>query len=95
MPIDPDAFLLTVFGVTVVGCLTKVVLAFVNRKSARALSPTDVLARLERIEHTVEATAVEVERLGEGLRFLTRLSSEAPPQAVEAPRAPLRVTTPR
>ena len=33
-------------------------------------------ARLDRIEHAVEAIAIEVERMGEGQRFVTRLLSE-------------------
>jgi len=34
-------------------------------------------ARLERLEHGVEAIAIEVERISEGQRFVTRLLSEA------------------
>jgi hypothetical protein len=33
-------------------------------------------ARLERLEHGVEAIAIEVERISEGQRFVTRLLSE-------------------
>ena len=33
-------------------------------------------ARLERIEHAVEAIAVEVERISEGQRFTTKLLAE-------------------
>ena len=33
-------------------------------------------ARLERIEHTVEATAIEIERIAEAQRFLTKTLSE-------------------
>lgn len=33
-------------------------------------------ARLDRIEHAVEAIAVEVERISEGQRFTTKLLSE-------------------
>ena len=40
--------------------------------------------RLERIEHAVEAMALEVERISEGQRFVTRLLAER-----EAPRAML------
>jgi hypothetical protein len=38
--------------------------------------PRDISDRLMRMEHSVEATAVEVERIGEGQRFLTRLFTE-------------------
>lgn len=43
---------------------------------ARAAIPAETSARLERIEQAVEAIAVEVERVSEGQRFVTRLMSE-------------------
>jgi hypothetical protein len=36
----------------------------------------ELMARISRIEQTVEATAVEIERISEGQRFTTRLLSE-------------------
>lgn len=39
--------------------------------------PPETAGRLERIEQAVEAIAVEVERVSEGQRFVTRLMSEA------------------
>jgi hypothetical protein len=38
--------------------------------------PRELADRLSRMEQAVEATAVEVERIGEGQRFLTRLFTE-------------------
>ena len=38
--------------------------------------PSDVSDRIERIEHAVEAIAIEVERVSEGQRFTTKLLSE-------------------
>jgi hypothetical protein len=48
------------------------------RRSAAAVTsfPRDLADRLSRMEQAVEATAVEVERIGEGQRFLTRLFTE-------------------
>jgi len=48
------------------------------RKSAAVVTsfPKEITDRLSRMEHAVEATAVEVERIGEGQRFLTRLFTE-------------------
>ena len=37
----------------------------------------DVTYRLERIEHAIEAMAIEVERITEGQRFTTKLLSES------------------
>jgi hypothetical protein len=53
--------------------------ALVRRWEREALQPNvppDVLARLERIEHALEAVAIEVERISEGQRFTTKLLSE-------------------
>jgi hypothetical protein len=38
--------------------------------------PNDVSVRMERLEAIAEATALEVERIGEGQRFVTKLLSE-------------------
>jgi hypothetical protein len=48
------------------------------RKSATVVTsfPREITERLSRMEQAVEATAVEVERIGEGQRFLTRLFTE-------------------
>jgi hypothetical protein len=49
------------------------------RRSAAAVAslPRDIADRLQRMEQAIEATAVEVERIGEGQRFITRLFTEA------------------
>jgi chromosome segregation ATPase len=39
---------------------------------------TDSAQRLERVENAVEAIALEIERVGEGQRFVTKLLSESP-----------------
>jgi hypothetical protein len=48
------------------------------RRSAAVVTsfPKELSDRLSRMEQAVEATAVEVERIGEGQRFLTRLFTE-------------------
>jgi len=48
------------------------------RRSAAVVTsfPKEIAERLSRMEEAVEATAVEVERIGEGQRFLTRLFTE-------------------
>ncbi len=49
------------------------------RRSAAAVTslPGDVLERFGRLEQSVDAVAVEVERIGEGQRFITRVLSDA------------------
>lgn len=47
--------------------------------------PREIADRLARLEQSADATAVEIERIGEGQRFLTRLFTEGKPmQALEA-----------
>jgi hypothetical protein len=52
------------------------------RRTARATPvPSDVTMRLERIEQAVDTIAIEVERISEGQRFVTRLMAERPSTA--------------
>jgi hypothetical protein len=52
-------------------------------------------ARLARMEQSIEAVAVEVERVSEGQRFVTRLLADRGPSALpELPGARGRVNTP-
>lgn len=46
--------------------------------------PNELMDRLARLDHAVDSIAVEVERIGEGQRFVTRLFSE---RAAPDPRA--------
>lgn len=54
-------------------------------------------ARLARIEEAVETIAVEVERMGEGQRFVTKLLAEGAGKLPEASKnaASARIPTPR
>ena len=47
------------------------------RVPARPTASLDESRRLERLEQGVDAIAIEVERISEGQRFVTRLLSEA------------------
>lgn len=73
--------------------------AFARRMDAgaqRVTIPSDVTARLARMEQAIDAIAVEVERIAEGQRFTTRLLSEraAPAAPAVAGGTPLRIVTP-
>jgi hypothetical protein len=48
--------------------------------------------RLERIEQAVETIAVEMERMGEGQRFVTKLLAGRAPAAAEPARPPTNRT---
>ncbi|GAC1649243.1 MAG: hypothetical protein NVS4B3_06000 [Gemmatimonadaceae bacterium] len=47
-----------------------------ERQSPRLLGISDVGARLERIEQAVDAMSLEIERISEGQRFVTKLLSD-------------------
>lgn len=87
-PIDEDAIMIMAFLTFVL--MVPVAIAHTRRiwkrpQPARALSPATE-GRLERIEQAVESIAVEVERVSEGQRFVTRLMSEAKAPAGEQAR---------
>lgn len=53
------------------------------------LDTPDVIARLDRIEQSLEAVATEVERVSEGQRFTTKLlSNPRAPAVLAAPAQP-------
>ena len=55
----------------------------------------DIEARLERIEQAVDTIAIEMERIGEGQRFVTKLLAERPsPQQLAEAKAQQRTITP-
>ena len=60
------------------------------RRSAAAVTtlPRELVDRLLRLEQSVEATSLEVERIGEGQRFLTKLFTEGEgARMIGAPRS--------
>jgi len=62
--------------------------SWTKRKELEASrAPADPMAaeRLARIEHAVEAIAIEVERISEGQRFVTKLMAERAPAALPSP----------
>lgn len=68
-------------GMFIVVAILPISLAYARRiwrRSAAAVSalPQDVMERLTRLDHAVDSIAVEVERIGEGQRFMTRVLAE-------------------
>ena len=51
-----------------------------ERKPNASAVPTEVTARLERMEQAIDSIAIEIERISEGQRFTTRLLSDRPAQ---------------
>ena len=79
---DPElgeflAITLTVLTGSVV--VIRLAFAAARRLEAKSKSPqmpSDLAARLERIEHAIDSVAIEVERISEGQRFTTKMLSE-------------------
>jgi hypothetical protein len=75
-PIIPLAIIMCGSAV-IISVIATVSRAVTERQRTPTNLPKDeVLRRLERIEQVVEVTAIEVERLAEANRFLTKLLAE-------------------
>jgi hypothetical protein len=78
--VDPADVLATVAGTFALAFVAVLFFAFARRiwRGGRRPQPplADSTQRLERIEQAIEAVAIEVERISEGQRFVTRLLSE-------------------
>jgi hypothetical protein len=61
-----------------------------NEGSGQARIPSDVSARLERMEQAIDSIAVEVERISEGQRFTTKLLAERTGAPVGGDISPVR-----
>jgi hypothetical protein len=76
-------FLSGIFTVFVLGPLAIGVAKSMWRRASRpgpsAAVVSETAQRLERLEHSVDAIALEIERVSEGQRFVTKLLSEASP----------------
>jgi hypothetical protein len=75
--------ILVPFGAFATACIMGIGIpiarAYARKLDAQAKNPGvpyEVTSRLERMEHAIEAVAIEVERISEGQRFTTRLLSE-------------------
>jgi len=81
---DPDVATFAQVCVVIVSlvgslCAIGVLMAFAMKRLKRKTSPTLDSAdqRLEQLQQSVDAIAIEVERISEGQRFVTKLLSES------------------
>jgi hypothetical protein len=60
-----------------------------NRESAapRAQASPDIARQLDHMTQALDAMAVEIERISEGQRFVTKLLAERPREPVAIPRS--------
>jgi hypothetical protein len=76
----PEIFVPIAFFVTVATIIVGLPLAraYARRmeRSPQGSLPAETAARLERMEQAIESIAVEVERISEGQRFVTKLLAE-------------------
>jgi len=87
---DKDVFAALIGGICFVSVTTvlPVCVMYLRRgnrtKEHQAQLPVaDIVARLERIETGMESMSAEIERIGEGQRFTTRLLNERDPRMLE------------
>ncbi len=87
----PEEFwvLTAIFGSIVLIPITIAYARRIWRKGATVVTniPKELTERLMRVEQTVEASAIEIERIGEGQRFMTRLFTEGPQAGHALPAA--------
>ena len=84
-----DVAIALVFAIA--GWMLRTYLTHVERMKQLAMTTRGLgasEARLARVEHAVESIAIEVERIGEGQRYVTALLTESGHPALEAAGAP-------
>ena len=72
----PLFFFITVIALAVGIPLARALARRMDRQRVEPPVGPEVLQRLERMEHAIEAVAVEIERISENQRFMTRLMTE-------------------
>jgi formate-dependent phosphoribosylglycinamide formyltransferase (GAR transformylase) len=80
-------------GITALQTVQRIAVAIIERRKS-ALPPVlnDLAEKVERISQAVEATAIEVERIGESQRFLTRVLGDGQPTARQRAGPPFEST---
>ncbi len=83
--IVPVAFFVSSAFVVVMLPFARAVARKMDRDAGQPRIPADVSHRLERMEQAIDAIAVEVERISEGQRFVTKLLAERTEARPELP----------
>ncbi len=86
-------------GMMIVFVMLPISIAYARRiwrRSAKIITtfPQELSDRLQRVEQSVEATAIEVERIGEGQRFMTKIFTEGPASHLLQGQSAARVAAP-
>lgn len=73
-------------GVTAIGFpIARALARRIEHGARRSDVPSDMGARLERMEQAIDAMAIELERISEGQRFVTRLMADRASERVPLP----------
>lgn len=81
----PIAFFVSVIIMAIGIPLVRGIVRRWDRKGAEPAMPTDTAARLDRIEQAIDAMSIQVERIAEGQRFVTRIMSDRAGERVALP----------
>jgi len=81
----PIAFFITAIILSIGIPLVRGLVRRWDRQHTQPALLPDTSARLERIEQAIDAMSVEVERIAEGQRFVTRLMTDRSPERVALP----------
>lgn len=81
----PIAFFITAIIISIGIPIVRALVRRWDRAGALPAAQPDTTARLERIEQAIDAMSVEVERIAEGQRFVTRLMTDRAPERVALP----------
>ena len=90
--IVPVAFFASIVAVVIGRPMVKAIAAKAEAESRNPKLPTEIMQRFERMEQSLDAIAVEVERISEGQRFTTKLLSDVRDSA--ATQIPARSSAP-
>jgi hypothetical protein len=88
----PVAFFASIVAVVMGRPWIKAVAAKAEAEAKNPQLPTEIMQRFERMEQSLDAIAVEVERISEGQRFTTKLLSDVRDSA--AAQIPARTSAP-
>jgi hypothetical protein len=81
----PIAFFLSVIVMSIGIPIVRGLVRRWDRQGVQPPLPHDTAARLERIEQAIDAMSIEIERVAEGQRFVTRLMTEGSAERVALP----------
>ena len=81
----PIAFFISVIVMSIGIPIVRAMIRRWDRQSLQPPTSADTSARLERIEQAIEAMSIEIERVAEGQRFVTRLMTEGSQERVALP----------